>query len=328
MNREIALGAPLSEHAKREVSDLVDPYVGAPFGVMFFAGFLAMVFGACMTSGPNPTVSSGGYFLFGWLGVSVISFLISACLYKVGGERKKQQIFEKNLLDYNMAQTFSNAILPRFVVERSDQFPLQENELEGDWRAFRVEHVASHSLRGDLAGRLNISLRSLFGGGGNQEVSLNLTQLSTPDLLDMSTIIFFQNDRNETLRVLVPSPRATKEMVTRIVEMYAGTIETGTHLNQALISFNADENSLLTPISHPMILDRLDAATQKPQVDRPPVKVIGNLVQDGVALATALVVDGAKSVFLPSGYLGQLSSAISLGLNQTRKQPNLLDVVR
>lgn len=208
--------------------------------------------------------------------------------------------------------------------------------LAGLWRAFKVEHFASQSLRGDLAGKVCLDLRALFTGNGR--VNAQLKQLAVPDLLDMSSVVFFENDQGETLRILVPSPRATRETLARLIESYVGRKEDGhyfggvlfdgTHVHDALRQFTTEEPVLLQPISHPALLDRLDAAAQKPFETRPAVQVIGEKVQDGVALATALVVDGARRMFYPSGYLGEFAASVAFALDQERQPGNLLETVR
>ncbi|MBI2100829.1 MAG: hypothetical protein HYT47_02315 [Candidatus Vogelbacteria bacterium] len=340
MAQETALGVPLSKHAKRKLGGNRDLYclatgvVGVSSFLMVFLGFV--IFVAAKPHRPE----DGGNFLMllaACGGALTVTVLISWLLWQSRGRPRKQKIYEDNAEDYARAECLRTQIFSRFSVTRSDKFPLRETEIAGEWRAFKVEHFASQSLRGDITGKICLDIRSFFTGNGGQ-VSAKLKQLAVPDLLDMSSVVFLENERGETLRLLVPSPRATKETLARLVELYigkkqygsyeGGVISTDTHVHKALQQFTVEENTLLSPISHPALLDRLDAATQKPAAVRPAVTVIGEMVQNGVALATALAVDGVKRIFFPSGYLGEFASGVAFALDKERKPANLLEAVR
>ncbi|MEK7585020.1 MAG: hypothetical protein AAB455_00670 [Patescibacteria group bacterium] len=272
-----------------------------------------------------------------WLACAVGVQLILLVRHLTTSPSRRKEILEKNVRDYAQAECLKSQIFPRFANTRSDAFPLREGEIEGSWRPFKVEHFASQSLRGDISGQVCLDWRSFFRSGSG-EVSGQLKQLAVPDLLDLSSVVFFENDRGETLRVLVPSPRATKETLARLIESYVGRddprgyhsggiLTRGTHTYEALKQFTTDETSLTTPISHPALLDRLDASTQKSLEVRPEVRVTGEMVQEGVALATALTVEGEKRTFFPSGYLGELASGFAFALDQDREPGNLLAAV-
>lgn len=325
---------PLSERAKKELYHLeafyledasVGFWVFGFFASLFTFGTTALaLFGTCPWLAPLIGLAILGliFLFFHWL---------PRHLYRRCGTPKKNQILAENARDYSVAQALRTQIFPRFASTRSDGFPLRESEVPGQWRPFRVEHFVSQSLRGDLTGKICLNLWDFFHGRG-AEVKSQIKQLSVPDLTDMSSVVFFENEVGETLRVLVPSPRATKETLARIIEAYVGNKDEGdktnTHVQDALEQFTTDESTLLQPISHPMILDRLDAATQKPAETRPTVQVVGEQIQSGVVLATALVVGGIKKIFFPSGYLGELAAGISFTLDKDRQPQNLLEVVK
>lgn len=89
----------------------------------------------------------------------------------------------------------------------------------------------------------------------------------------------------------------------------------------------ADEY-LLNLLSHPQLLDSLDASCEEPPAERPNVHVVGEMIQEGVMLATALEVDGERSVFLPSGFFRELSEGLRpfLTLGHT-EAPRILSAV-
>ncbi|MBI4135995.1 MAG: hypothetical protein HY481_00380 [Candidatus Vogelbacteria bacterium] len=333
-------GVPLSEHAKGELGAVRDLYYIVGLGMVGVTSFFMVFLGFVIFVAAEPR--GAGYWrnflmvLLAGGGALMVTVLISWFLYQSRGRPRKQKIYEDNAEDYARAECLKTQIFPRFSGTRSDEFPLKETELPGSWRAFKVEHFASQSLRGDITGKVCLDIRSFFTG--NAQISAGLKQLAVPDLLDMSSVVFFENEHGETLRVLVPSPRATKETLARLIEFYigkkqyghydGGVLSYGTHVHKALRQFTADESSLLSPISHPALLDRLDAAAQKPTAAKPAVTVIGEMVQNGVALATALVVDGVKKIFFPSGYLGEFASGIAFTLDTYQKPSNLLEAVR
>ena len=60
----------------------------------------------------------------------------------------------------------------------------------------------------------------------------------------------------------------------------------------ALNSFAMGDDLLLSPVTNPQTIDQLNAACDRPLLHRPAVNVIGNELQPGIVLGTALEVDG------------------------------------
>lgn len=337
MDQELVLSAPLSTYAKKELANLKEGSL-LIFWVPAFSVFVEAMF-AAMICIENSDLGLRTWLWSVCIMAAIWAFFALCALYGyltrvVPG---KPPILEENVRDYNRAQVLKATIFPRFTNTRSDEFPLRETPIRGIWRAFKVEHFVSQSLRGDISGRFCLDLWSFFTGSG--QVSTQLKQLAVPDLIDMSSIVFFENDAGETLRVLVPSPRATKETLARLIETYigrnneynryeGGIVTDGTYVHETLRQFTADESSLLEPISHPAVLDHLDAATHKSPESRPAVQVVGEMIQKGVALATSLTVEGVKKVFYPSGYLGEFASGVAFVLDKERQPANLLETVR
>jgi len=340
MAQNMALEAPLSQYAELRLYQLKASYVLTPgswlMGGGILWGILSRIILSCLCESKVASVLTvrcifGSYYLACglWLIVRRIKFTLD--------HKSRDQILQDNARDWSQAGCLRTEIFPKFANVRSDQFPPRENALEGLWRAFRVEHFTSQSLRGDITGEACV--KSLFAGDG--KINAQFRQLAVPDLLDMNSVVFFRNDLGETIRVLIPSPRATKETLVRLIEFYLGcplehywettyrasALSAGTHVHEALKQFTVSEASLLQPISHPELLDRLDVATQEPLEKRPLVQVIGAPVQRGVALATALAIDGVKQIFYPSGYLGDFASGVAFVLDRNSKPANLLEAV-
>lgn len=213
---------------------------------------------------------------------------------------RKKEIYRENEADWQRSLRVQEMFRPLQQMP-STSYPVTELALPSAWRPFRVEHFVSESLRGTLSG--SVRMTGLFTGVFTGDVQ----GTSTPNLLDTSTMLFLQNEQGDTLRVLVPTPKATRQLLAGTIEKILKNVQRYTFTHEAIQAFTMDDAMLCAPISHPKIVDALDADCGKPVADRRKVAVIGTEIQPGVAVATALEVNGELSVFLPSGFFKELT---------------------
>ncbi|MFZ2893562.1 MAG: hypothetical protein WA072_02640 [Candidatus Moraniibacteriota bacterium] len=221
--------------------------------------------------------------------------------------RNRKKILSDNLNDYRQSQNLER-VLKSFTATRSSNFPILERAIRGDWKPFRVEHFLSNSLRGTFVGDVRLRMDFLFGSL-TDSINGIADGVVIPNLLDTSSVLFLKGNRG-TLRVLIPSPRATKELFVKTLEQWVKFAPKKTHLQHTLKDFAVKDEYLLTPISHPQIIDALDASIEMTSERRLSVVVRGEPIQDGVVLATALEVNGTQSVFLPSGFFRELTMSV------------------
>ncbi|HEV3244916.1 MAG TPA: hypothetical protein VG102_00995 [Candidatus Paceibacterota bacterium] len=183
-------------------------------------------------------------------------------------------------------------------------FPAANNVIGDTWRPFRVERGVTASMRGEIK-------HGSFRGS------------ITPNMLDSSPVIFLQNARGETMRTLMPSPRTAREMLVQSLhrwrqqagykyheyEKHWSDRDVDTHVSGVIANF-AHSGRWTDVLTHPEVIDMIDASCGKPEEQRPVIRLKGALIQKGVALASAIEVNGAEKVFVPTGYFQALTAVV------------------
>jgi len=253
-------------------------------------------------------------FLF-WIGIfalsSFLAFLVNYILVARRYRRKKREIFAENRIDYWRSLRLRPTLDNICSVAVSD-FPVVEEKTTGTWRPFRVEHFLSDSVKSQILGKVKLnwfSLKSTVRGISRS--------VATPNLLDSNSVLFLRNSEGKTLRALIPSPRTTKEMIAGAMEEWFSDIPECAHTRGVLKEYSFSEENVTTPISHPQLVDSLDSSCELTFDQRPVVGVIGQQIQEGVVIATALEVGGRKNIFLPTGFFEQLAESVSSALQNT-----------
>ncbi|MCR4325907.1 MAG: hypothetical protein NUV59_03865 [Patescibacteria group bacterium] len=144
----------------------------------------------------------------------------------------------------------------------------------------------------------------------------------TPNLLDASSVLFLENSESETMRVFLPSPATASEMLAQSLEQwrkcagyryndYADYYDRSedTHVSRVIHTF-ARSGGWTNTLTHPEVVDIIDASCQRPEKQRPVVRLTGTLIQKGVALATAIEVNGEQRVFVPTGFFQALTGVV------------------
>jgi len=265
-----------------------------------FAASIAAIVGGCSTRS--------------WTMTGMIS-LTTACVV-FGGLfpwylRARRNIRGENAEDFARANELRD-LLGSLMAKAPVDFAVAEQNIAGMWKPFRIEHLVSGFLREQIHGKVSLSIfdnvsgRGSFSGTGSGGV--------VPNLLDTSSMMFLMGE-HETLRVLIPSPKATKEMLIRLVEKFMDKAwrkyTFSSHVYDAIHEYLEPSDDLhVIPFSHPAFLDAIDVASRLPIAERPSVVVSGEYIQDGVVLATAIEFNGKRSVFLPSGFFAQLAESL------------------
>lgn len=226
------------------------------------------------------------------------------------------KIYLTNARDYRLAQRLARA-LADIQTESLTAYPIANPTIGGDWRPFRVERGLTASMRGEI-------------GGGKFSGTL------TSSVLDSSSVILLENEKGQTMRALLPSPETAKEMLTRALanwRKHSGYVHDtyarrwydenrDTHTSGVIGSF-AMSKSWTRTLVHPEVIDMIDASCRKSEEHRPVINVQGTLIQKGVALATAIVVNGDQRVFVPTGFFRALTGAVKVALPR-EEEPHLL----
>jgi len=320
---------PLSDWAKKEIKTKKSDYF---FGEKLF-GWLSVTFGIIlflMLVGKVPTMPGGNVvpkklYISGIVTCALIWLLcfLSKYIFKRAKWKKKQDgIFVQNEMDYHQSLRLK-PILDNICSVSVSDFSVMEKEITGTWRPFRVEHFLSDSIRSQIFGQAKFNLFSL-----KSTVRGISRSVATPNLLDSSSVLFLKDNEGKTLRVLIPSSRTTKEMIIGAMEGWFSDILEHTHTRVALKQCSFSEENVVTPISHPQLIDSLNSSCELTFEQRPIVCVIGQKIQEGVVIATALEVGGRKNIFLPTGFFKQLADSVSFVVQNVLSAPTAIGAIR
>lgn len=313
---------PLSEWARRELSELREnafmPVVVAIVGVVIALFWYV----PSIVHETTPWYSVLYAIPIGVAsGVALASLctIFEATPFKILTYRRdRDALLESNRVDWQRAQALGG-VFGRFTQARSTDYSVTEPELPGTWRPFRVEHALSAQLRGTIR-----------GSGGWGWFQGDFSGSAIPDLLASSTILFL-TDGERTLRVLVPTTRVAVEMFTGAADRWRSSEKHyGTHTEKVLKDFSANPRLFSDPLSHPELVDAIDLAIARQQLDeRPTVRVHGPVIQEGVALATAIGFgDRTPATLLPTGYFAALAEEVRPLLGPAAAAPTAIEAVR
>ena len=211
-------------------------------------------------------------------------------------------VYRANARDYHRSQKLETALATLETADIVD-FPVANGLIGGDWKPFRVERGLTSSMRGEISCR-------------------RFTGTMTTNMLDSSSVVFLKNADGETMRVLLPSPATAKEMLAQSIENWrsvAGFVkdysaswseqDQDTHTSGVIHRF-ARSSNWTDALTHPDVIDMLDASCQAVEEQRPRIRLFGGLVQKGVALGAAIEVNGVQSAFVPTGFFKALASSV------------------
>lgn len=239
--------------------------------------------------------------------------------------RKWKKISDWNAEDYGRSLLLET-ILEKFSSTKVSDFSIIEDKIISQWKPFRVEYFLSDSLRAEIKGDIHLEGGGLFHAVLNGTLKGDAKGVTIPQLLDSSYMVFLKNE-DRTMRVLVPSPRATKELLVKTLEQWLSSLPQKCHTYQALQNFSISEENISISISHPEIIDYLSGSCELPLANRPGVSAKGIEIQSGVVLATALEVEGKEKIFLPSGFFQKIAIDCA-SLLEKIKEPKALEAVK
>jgi hypothetical protein len=319
------------------LSGFANSKLGGNFGKYFWFSLLMSFFGGAFAFGFGLFGLVGGIGIDGGIDPDSLKFaLYSACtplltwlinfiLARKAWKKGKEKILQQNEIDYVKSLAFKS-LLEAYAKPELSEYSVLGNEYQAGWRPFRVEHHLSNFLRGEMNGK--VCLRGFALGSAYLEGSVigDVRGMVIPNLLDHSSVIFLKNGE-KTLRVLIPSPRTAKELLVRTLEHWLQKLPKDSHTYGVLNEFSMETENFVNQLSHPQVIDSLDAACELPLESRPEVVIKGEKIQDGIVLATSLQVDEKSAIFLPSGFFRELTEKIHPFI-ETAEEPMLIESVR
>jgi hypothetical protein len=300
------------------------------FGLAFCLSFLSAPFIA-IEDMPDTLRSVSKIVLI--LSPLILSIIIYMVLRLIDGAlrgkqfvKEKSDILAQNEIDFQQSLRLNQA-LGNFSITKSTYFPVVEPPIGEIWKPFRIEHFVSNSLRQSITAKFNGYGGGIFGGPITGSIEGGAKGMAVPNLLDSSSVLFLKNGK-DTLRVLIPSPRATKELFVQALEQWLKNLPENSHTQEILKSFSMSEANLIEPTSHPRFIDSLDSSCELELDNRPDVIIKGTLIQEGVALVTSLESGKERPIFLPSGFFDAVTNKISEISSQKISEPNIMIAVK
>ncbi|MFA5871816.1 MAG: hypothetical protein WC858_03750 [Parcubacteria group bacterium] len=307
-----AINVPISDFASSKLNRNFNKYFWPSYVMSFMAGAYIFTFIFVLLPVFLPNLQDVPRFstvicVYAILTVAV-TWPINFVLIRKAWKKGKEKILQQNEIDYVKSLALKS-LLEAFVKPELNEYPVLGNEYQAGWRPFRVEHHLSNFLRGEMSGKVCL-VRGMI----------------IPNLLDHSSVIFLKNGEN-TLRVLIPSPRTAKELLVRTLEHWLRELPKDSHTYEVLRQFAVDDENFVNQLSHPQIIDSLDAACELPFESRPEVIVRGEEIQGGIVLATSMQFNEKAAIFLPSGFFRELTEKIHPFIG-TAKEPILIETIK
>lgn len=325
VNREpsVTKQAPLSARAKRKLTNRAMPAATV--------AKLSVVIALCMAILIVVTILSG-------LTLAIVLLIVAAVpvfiWLSIVDERQKAVILRENQRDFNVADSISQR-MSRLLTNAQHTLELQPSSLR-PVQQLRLGEIARHfdsqttaSIEGWLdhnlgvqgygvalqVGRVGIGLGRI-GVSGQSDVHLSFSGTTRDNLLGDGFIAVFEQDLSgggiDTLRVIVPSDPASRDMVTQFATALGRGFGEGSH-TEGILAGNAAllAKSFHTNVSY--ISDRLNAVLRMPAEQRPMISVVGAPITEHALLGGALQFAGDNTWYqlFPVVLIEQLTELVA-----------------
>lgn len=200
-----------------------------------------------------------------------------------------------------------------------------ENQFDSLWVPTYAQYFSGgRSLSGDIS--VSGNMYGLFASAG--EFSGKMTGSMAPDSMsDLGAILILQNEYGQSVRIVVPHRKVAEQMLEAALASFTKdeiTSKTLTSLQILRMSLHLPSKACVTFVSALRVLDQIVASCGKPLAERPRVKVYGREVSPGVVMSTALEVEGQRGIFIPTGYIKEVTDKLSEFLGPYRGDIKIL----
>lgn len=255
----------------------------------------------------------------------VIASIVAWALYEFKcNERKWLKI---NKRDYEVSLQLDEILKTYYHYSKQDIFNagVAEEKIGSLWTPVYAQYFSGPR---ELSAYVSVSglMGGLFGNDGT--LSGTTTGSVGPDSLsDLGAVIVMRNEEGQSIRVIVPHRHVAEHMFA-----------------EALTSFNSAENTLRTLTSLQIfrmstllparactifnsvlgVLDLVVGSVSGSPEERPALTLYGREVSAGVIMATAIEVDGICDIYVPTGYIKEVTDKLSQFLGPYRGDVKML----
>lgn len=324
--------APLSRYARIQLNFISPFYFAMSIVVIVIVPIILWIlFGHLFGEVNNTPDGSISISLSGYPILAIVAIVVAmVCIGCLLWYKARIPVIAMNEFDFHRSHKVKE-VFGRFSQMRSNSIPVSESQIHGSWRPYKIEPFVGTSNRGTFTGEIDLLMSPfafLFGGSISGTVDGSTKGRSAPNLLDRSTSILLKDADDNTLRLHVPSPQATKEMLVGMVEMWCtDDIGQHSHTHRTLNKISLSDDLLVTPISNQQLIDRIEISLDHPFENRPEVQVTGKEIEPGVVLVTSLGFEGKQKMFFPSGFFNALQEQTSSALEAHVQAPQLTTAV-
>lgn len=259
------------------------------------------------------------------------------------GQPDFSRLLAENNTDWSVSQKLMAALSPMLSMPPFAHGIIEPEIFPGvTWRPFRIERYFGSKLNAELTGKIkgNMSMAGFlfaYWGKFNGEITGKIKGQTSPDLQDEYTLLFLSDESGKrTLRLLVPNAAAAAALIKQTHSALLDFRGSEYLVNLRWIGWSCDflcglSDINLTGIPNMVpVMDKLSFHCENTEMkNRPIVKVNGTMLAEGLALATALNVDGQDYNLLPTAYCQKLLATVEpilRGEEEGVRETNLLPV--
>lgn len=221
---------------------------------------------------------------------------------------------EINKKDYDVSMQLEDILRTFYHYPDQDIYKagVAEDKLDSLWKPVYAQYFSGATgLSGD------ISVSGIMGGllGTNGTLSGKVVGSVGPEsLADLGAVIVMQGENGKSMRVVIPHRQVAEQMFAEALLSFTSdenTLRTLTSLRILRIATLLPTKARTTFTSAMVVLDQIVGSVGKPLEERPLVTVYGKEVGPGIIMATALEVGGERGIFIPTGYIKEVTEKLS-----------------
>lgn len=263
-----------------------------------------------------------------WL-ATLCSVVVGILASKVSQSFKNDERWwlDINKKDYDVSMQLEDMLRAFYHYSEQDIYRagVVEGQVDSLWAPVYAQYFSGErSLSADVS--VSGTMFGLFTSAG--ELSGKVIGSVAPDSLsDLGAVLILQNEQGRSVRVVVPHRQVAKQMLSTVLDSFNKDnkcFNTLTSQQILRISLHLPAKACVTFVSALHVLDQIVATCGKPLAERSMVKVYGKEVSPGVIMATALEIEGERGIFIPTGYIKEVTDKLAEFLGSYRGDVGML----
>lgn len=316
MKKEVEMSKPKSDSIP--VSPFCQYALSTEKSAQRFMMMIAVVLGALMW-----------YFIdvefiavLGWIVLAVMAYLVRPQF-----RRSEQMWFEMNKKDYEVSMQLEELLRTFYHYSEKDIYNagVTEGQFDSLWTPVYAQYFSGEKgLSADIS--VSGKMFGVFASSG--EFSGKVIGSVAPDSIsDFGALLILQNEQGQSVRAVVPHRKVAEQMLSEMLCLFNKNnkgLNTLTSLQIKRMSMYLPPKACVTFVTALRVLDQIVATYGKPVAERSLIRVYGTEISPGVVMATALEIEGECGVFIPTGYIKEISDELEKFLGTYRGEVGML----